>query len=323
MNCFCTIITPNYIYYSLALRDSLVQFNNETRLYILISGNDNNLKQKIEIEYDNTFVILMDTLIKTGTGRAIYDKYFHTDIHDFRWSMKPVLINYLLTELGMKKVLYCDSDIHFFSSYDFLFNELDTSDILITPHWRSSNPHFDEANFQILLTSGLYNGGFIGANENATAAMQWWAMACEYMCVKDPARGLFGDQAYLNLLPIYFDNVKIIKHKGCNVANWNMVESKRTNSADKKTVVIADKYPIVFIHFTSSTIRGIISGEDNLLRPFLVRYNESLKKYNPQIDILPTHNLIAEKEPDPLMNKTMYRKLKKIIKTSFKGTRVK
>ncbi len=183
----------------------------------------------------------------------------------FRWSMKPVLMKYLLEQKNVHKVIYLDCDIYFFGDYDFLFDELSRNNVLLSPHWRSSDPHKDPANFAMLYTEGLYNGGFAGANDAAIPALDWWAMACDYICVVDRARGMFVDQVHLNLLPVYFENIGILKHRGCNVANWNMIECERTLSGNNPEVLITGKYPIVFIHFAGSMIRGIFRGAGSFI----------------------------------------------------------
>ncbi len=50
----------------------------------------------------------------------------------FRWSMKSMLISYLLDK-GFDKVLYIDCDMFFFNDYHFLFSDLDTSSVVINP----------------------------------------------------------------------------------------------------------------------------------------------------------------------------------------------
>ena len=55
---------------------------------------------------------------------------------------------------------------------------------------------------------------------------------------------------------------------------------------------ILDKYPIVFIHFTSSTIKGIQGGEDHLLKHNLEEYNQKLLKYGWPQDILCLHKIM-------------------------------
>ena len=115
-----------------------------------------------------------------------------------------------------------------------LFNELENNNTVLTPHWRGEYPEIDEVNFNLQFVGGLYNAGFIGVNESAKNAMSWWANACLYKCEKDFKNGHYVDQTYLNLLPIYFEGIKILKHQGCNVANWNQNVCKRTIRFNKK-----------------------------------------------------------------------------------------
>lgn len=276
---FSTIITADHIQYALALRKSILDFGKDIFFHILVVDKTKGLKVQIENNYSNTSICYAEDICIDGIAKSIFSRYYHSDMDAFRWSMKPVFIKYLLLEKNYGKVIYTDCDIHFYSDYHFLLDELDMYNVLITPHWRSSNPNVDLPNFEMLYTNGIYNGGFIGANKKAIAVMEWWAMACEYRCIKDPINGMFVDQAYLNLLPVYFEKVGIVKHKGCNVANWNMIECKRSLSPDQKTVLIADQYQIVFIHFTKSTINGIISGNDALLNSYLQQYYNDINQY--------------------------------------------
>jgi hypothetical protein len=41
------------------------------------------------------------------------------------------------------KVVYLDNDIYFFSSPNFIWDELDDNDVLLTPHHYSRNPEKD------------------------------------------------------------------------------------------------------------------------------------------------------------------------------------
>ncbi len=316
MKTFCTICSGNYLSYGLALYESLLKFDKNVSLNILISDNQEYLSNYTH-PFPNLKFYFTEDLCDTGYGKQLYEKYFSNDINCFRWSMKSVFIKYLLQKQNFDKVIFTDSDIFFFHDYNFLFNELESNDVLITPHWRTSNPNIDAANFITLYTSGLYNGGFFAANKNAIAALDWWSMSCVFTCEKNRLNGQFGDQSHLNLLPIYFDNVKIIKHRGCNVANWNLVECKRTKTND--TILINNEYPIVFIHFTNSTIRGIESGEDKNLEEFLDIYKSTLLKHGRKILNEPTQPKLIKEVPKPIKQgffKKMKQKLR--IRTRIK-----
>jgi hypothetical protein len=315
MNAFCTIITADHIHYALALRKSLLGFGKNFSFHILVSGKERGWKKKIENKYDNTFLYFTEKICNDGVAKAIYTKYYPADMDAFRWSMKPVFINYLLQEKNFDKVIYTDCDIHFYNDYHFLLDELDQYNVLISPHWRSSDPHADLPNFELLYTNGIYNGGLVGANKHGSAAMVWWAMSCEFICVKNTTIGMFVDQVHLNLLPVYFEKVGIIKHRGCNVANWNMVECERSVAADQKTVIIAQRFPVVFIHFTKSTIDGIYSGVDPLLLPYLERYYASINEYAMETELLKKLTISFPKRAivSPVKMSSLG-KIKKIIK---------
>jgi SAM-dependent methyltransferase len=284
-NTFCTIITENYLPYALSLLNSISIFNNKITLHVLISDSENSVpspNQRLKIHS-------IKEMSDNEVLQALHLKYYSSNHDAFRWSMKSVFIKHLLENYNKEKVIYVDSDIHFFSDYNFLFQELDTSNVILTPHWRASNPLVDKNNFDLLMTSGLYNAGFIGVNKFAVNAMDWWAKACLYKCEIDPTKGHFVDQTYLDLFHILFENVKVVRHRGLNVANWNQVECKRCLTKDGN-VIINNTYPIVFIHFTASTIRGILSGQDSLLINYLKHYAESLKAIDSTIDLLNKFN---------------------------------
>jgi SAM-dependent methyltransferase len=277
-----TIITNDYIHYALTLNESLLTFDSTAQLKVLITDTVADFSA-VTSQYPNTEIYFVDQLCQEGIGKKIYKKYAATDKDRLRWSIKPVFINFLLDQ-NYDQVFLLDSDLYFFAPFDFLSKVLDRYGVLLTPHWRASNPQLDEKNFTILQTDGLFNAGFIGATKLGRPAMQWWAAACDFKCSKEPHKGFFDDQAYLNLLPIYFDHVEILRHRGCNIANWNQIECERTLSASGK-VKIKPNFEVVFIHFTKSTIQGIESGRDYLLRPYLEKYLISLEKHKRWVEL--------------------------------------
>lgn len=274
---FCTIITANFIHYALSLYDSLSKWGKIESFYILIA--DQNIEfNNVNSHFPSIKILYPEEVCNDAIGKEIQKKYQTSNIDCFRWSMKSVFIKYLL-DTGYDQVFFLDPDLYFYNSFDFLFQELEGNSVILTPHWRASNPDEDRSNFAILLNKGLFNAGFVGASKAGIPAMEWWGKLCAYECIKAPERGVFDDQAYLNLMPIYFEGVKILRHQGCNVANWNQVECKRTLNQEGK-VLINNEWEIVFIHFTRSTVNGIISGQDRLLNSHLAQQQASLEKFS-------------------------------------------
>jgi hypothetical protein len=177
----------------------------------------------------------------------------------------------------------------FFNDYTFLFEELDHSSILLTPHWRNSNPLIDKDSFIALFTSGIFSGGFIGANRDALPAMKWWAEACHFMMGPRMDIGIYDDQKYLDAFPVLFEKTKIVRHRGCGVGA-NMEETKRMMVNGK--VLINGQYPVIFVHFDNVLVQGILKGYDEHLLPYLNQYTKvfeesgsSLSDYLRQVSV--------------------------------------
>ena len=225
-----------------------------------------------------------------------------------RWSLKPVFLRHLL-ETTTDKVIYVDNDIYFFGDFAFLFDLLDTHDFLLTPHHYPRDPHRDqnwlEANFRV----GLYNAGFVGVNQNATKDLTWWADCCAYRCEKNLLRGTFDDQKYLDLIPVMNENTHIIRHKGCNVAEWNRSVISRSEKDGK--VFLDEVYPLVFIHFNGTTVRAIEQGEEPLLKKSLSLYLANLKKHKTDITTAQLYKLPG------LLDRVKYRVWKTVTDASL------
>ena len=275
---FCTIISKSHLAYAKALRDSILQFNEEGVLHILV------IDEKVTENYGKekgTLFYGLDKLSSFALAASIIQLY-NAKPDQLRWSLKPGFLAYLLEE-NESPVIYVDCDIHFFSDYHFLFSRLTSSSLLLSPHFRALDPFVDSNNFLKNFSEGIFNGGFIGASSLGLPALKWWASACEYACRVDKGLGLYDDQKYLDLLPARFDKVDVLDHKGCNLAGWNKVDCRR--SLVNGEVRINETYPVVFIHFADSTAYGMVYGDDVLLKPYFEIYASRILKYNPDIDL--------------------------------------
>jgi hypothetical protein len=272
---FCTISTHDHLYKAYALFDSIAAQGYDCRLHLLCT--DARLIYPQPHEHIITYQ-LCD--LEGDTARAIQEKYARQK-DALRWSLKPVFMNYLLSEQGVEQLIYADNDICFYSDYTFLFGLLTQYSFLLTPHHYDRSPrerqNWLEANFRV----GLYNAGFAGASKAGCATLAWWAESCLYCCEKNMWRGLFDDQKFLDLIPIVDPLAHVVQHKGCNVAEWNRTICKR--SIIEGQVFINGQYPVVFIHFNSTTIREIMDQNDPLLIPLFEQYMMRINKYNSSI----------------------------------------
>ncbi|MEO5561859.1 MAG: hypothetical protein ABIR18_00465 [Chitinophagaceae bacterium] len=269
MNTFCTIITADYFPRALALYKSIAKYDQEIELQVLIA--DNKPVAELPGHFPKIKIFQVSELSSYPLVTELYNKYAHVSTDFFRWSLKPILISYLLKK-GWQKILYLDCDMYFVNDYHFLFDELDYSSVLLTPHWRNKDPLVDEVSFFSLFRSGIFTAGFVGANQKSRDAMEWWANACHFLMGEHPSLGIHDDQRYLDILPVYYPDTKIIRHRGCTIGAWQYEECKRVLVNGE--VRINGEYPVIFIHFEEMLVSQILKGHDELLLPYLNEYKE-------------------------------------------------
>lgn len=252
----CTISTESHLFKSYALLDSVKKYS-DTKLFCLVTD-----MEKTDEKEGLVFHTLND--IQNDIAEKMQLKYKSDKL---RWALKSVYVKFLL-ENGCDQVIYVDNDIFFYSSPDFLFEKLESSSFLLTPHFYKTDitkeQNWFEANFRV----GLYNTGFFGANKNAVPILDWWAECCLYNIKKSYWRGLYDDQKYLDLIPVKFDTVEIIKNRGCNLAGWND-ETYKENSDS-----------LIFVHFADITMERW-GKSPHPLHAYYRKYVEKLRQYKP------------------------------------------
>ena len=271
---FCTITTYDHLFKVFALADSLCAIYTQTTLHVLCID-----KKNIGDAHPHCKFHELEDLKQEPIFDKIKSKY-SSEKDKLRWCMKPVFLSYLLKQTD--KVIYLDNDICLFGAFDFLFALLDKHSFLLTPHHYSRDPQKEQNWFEANFRVGLFNAGFVAVSRTAGDSLRWWAEACAYRCEKSALRGLFDDQKYLDLIPVMDENAFILRHRGCNVAEWNRAEIPRTQKPDG-SVWLADKYPLIFIHFNHTTIRAIHYGLEPCLTKYLDSYLSLLKKYKPSV----------------------------------------
>ena len=274
----CTISTQSHLFKSRTTLNSVKTFLDVDLFCLLTDTSDHGEKNEV------AFTNLSD--LTSEAAKGIIKKYNGDKL---RWALKPIYTLFLL-EKGYDAVIYVDNDIYFHSSPNFLFEKLKTSSFLLTPHFYKSNHKKDqnwlEANYRV----GLYNAGFFGVNKSAIPILDWWAGCCLYNVKKAYWRGLYDDQKYLDLVPVIFDRVEIVKHRGCNFAGWNsdeVVIEERNNQLHIK----GDH--LVFIHYAQLSMERF-SNIQSPVYNYYIDYLETLKKYNPNFEFqVKKRNLLA------------------------------
>lgn len=199
-------------------------------------------------EYDR--VVAVETLFGDETEQWL----FGHDIVEACTAVKGRALQHIMNDETAEKVFYFDPDIAVFNSMDPVVEILDSYSIVLTPHQLDPEPADDTRaildNEIASLNYGVFNLGFIAVRNDPEARRfaNWWADRLYSWCHDRLDMGIFVDQKWCNLIPCFFENVKILRDPGYNVASWNLSHRKLAFSADG--VAEINGTPLRFYHFT-------------------------------------------------------------------------
>lgn len=160
----------------------------------------------------------------------------------------------ILGQSGCTKLIYFDPDIAVINSISEVVDLLDDHSIVLTPHQIDPETRDRRGAIQdneiASLNYGVFNLGFIAIANDAEGQRfaQWWDDRLRDWCHDRLDIGVFVDQKWCNLVPCFFDNVKILRDPGYNVASWNL--SQRRMRYDDVGTALINERPLRFYHFT-------------------------------------------------------------------------
>jgi hypothetical protein len=175
------------------------------------------------------------------------------NIVELNTAVKPFYIEELYRRhQDADQVIYLDPDILVLSGLEQVESALSKSNLVVTPHSCTYDNSPENIWYEIsMLQTGLFNLGFLGTKrgEITVTFLKWWQRRLLEYCRYWTTRGLFVDQHWVNLAPVYFQDVHIEKDPGLNMAYWNLFE--RTLSSRAARYWVNEKHPLVFYHFSS------------------------------------------------------------------------
>jgi hypothetical protein len=265
----CTIIAKNYLAFARTLAQSFLNLHPGYRCYVLIvddfEGYINPQHECFEI------VRLTDLDIPNLPGFC-----FKYDIKELCCAAKAYLLDYLIHEKGVARLLYLDPDILVTGSLNGLYEKLDADDIILTPHLDADYPDDDLLpDDGHILRAGQFNLGFIGVNSsgNAQSFLSWWKPKLYEKCVVDLLNGYFVDQKFIDFVPLFFEHVLVEKEAGYNVAYWNL-HSRRVTY--EKGQWKCNEGPLYFFHFSGYQMESNVIS--NHIPESLARYTLSNRR---------------------------------------------
>lgn len=239
-----TICSNNYLAQAIVLGNTLKKHNPSYRFVIglvdkkLNSFDYSSVPHEI-IEVENIGVPWFDEMV------------MRYNIVELNTAFKPFYFSYFFQTTDAASVIYLDPDIEVFSQFTVLENELETNNIVVTPHFMTPLNDDKWQAEEDFLNAGIYNLGFIAIRNNNVGKemVGWWSERLRNKAFINYSKGMFTDQIWINFVPLFFEGVKILTHKGHNVAYWNLHE--RVISSVGGRYMINNDTPLVFYHYAS------------------------------------------------------------------------
>lgn len=242
----CTIVARNYVALARSMLASVAEFEPAMDRFVFL------LDDVANVETFAEGTVLRPADIFDPAAYAELARNY--DVVEFSTAVKPAVLRYVL-DRGYERALYLDADIQVFAPLDAVTVPLERNDIVLTPHLTDALPLGDRLRDELAVKrTGIFNLGFIGvANSPAARAMlDWWEERLAQFCRKDVMSGLFVDQRWLDFVPAMFERTAIVRHRGCNVAYWNL-RTRRLAAGDELRLESGE--PVVFFHFSSFDAR--------------------------------------------------------------------
>lgn len=239
-----TICSANHLAYAKTMADSLLQVAPE---YMVMIGLADRINNRFSVDEFLPHQLIEVEQLAIPAFESMSRQY---TLIELNCAMKPFLAQYILDREQPDILLYIDADIFFYQSIAPIEAVLTQNAIAITPHFFTPINDGALPMERDVLRSGIYNAGFIAMKNNAITQsfLQWWAERLTNQCYYNFAEGMAVDQNWLNLVPLFFENVAIVQHKGCNVAYWNLHE--RNLTVRNHAVWVNETELLIFLHIS-------------------------------------------------------------------------
>jgi len=243
MNAAFTICANNYLASAKVLKDSFSTYHPEIPFFIVLVDKEDPSLNYTDFCKDNILYI------NDIAGLDIDDLSKRFNIAELCTTVKPFIFKYLFKKYT--QVVYLDPDIKVYSPLTECWEALKKYTFVLTPHLMTPIDDDKKPTDFITLRTGIFNLGFIGLSSGGEmdGFLDWWGERVLKYGYTNWNEGMFYDQIWANYIPVMFNNYYILKHFGYNVANWNWHE--RFIEKINESLIVNDKYPLVFFHFSS------------------------------------------------------------------------
>ncbi len=238
----CTIIARNYLPAARVLAASFLEHHPEGRVSTLVIDD---LYGEVDAASE-PFEVLRPGDVGIGADEFHYMAMIY-DVLELATSVKPWLIEHLLSRSDADSVIYLDPDIRVYGPLDEVAVLAREHGIVLTPHVTAPIPRdgkgIDET---AILAAGIYNLGFIAVGAGSQAFLDFWKERVYRECQVDVQNMRFVDQRWMDFTPGIFD-CHVLRDTAYNVAYWNIFQRDLRWTGEGYRV---DGEPLKFFHFS-------------------------------------------------------------------------
>jgi len=247
MTVVLTICSANYLAHAKVLGDSLAVSNPE---YKFVIGLVDRVPTEINLASWLPYEVILVTDLRIPEFPAMAEKY---GIVELNTAVKPFYLEFLYQrDPSVEIVIYLDPDILVLGSFRPLAEKMEKRNIALTPHSCTHDDSLANIHYEIgMLCTGIYNLGFILTvrAETTFAFLKWWQRRLLDYCYYRAGAGLFVDQLWVSLAPLYFEGVYVETNPGYNMCYWNHFERQLSCQANR--YLVNGRHDLVFYHFSN------------------------------------------------------------------------
>ena len=250
----CTIVAKNYLAMARTLCRSFLRHHAGARAFVLLTD-------EVESAFDPSQEPFELVEARELGVPDFADLAYRYSVLELSTALKPAFLLHLLETKGVESLVYLDPDVFVYGPLEEVRSSLETHDVVLTPHiLEPIRPDGRLPDERGLIAAGVFNLGFVAVRRSpaALALLEWWGARLHDGAYLDFATGLFTDQKWMNLAPCFLDRLAILRHRGYNVAYWNLQE--RTPLARDGDGWAIGSEPLRFVHFS-----GLNPDQPNLV----------------------------------------------------------
>lgn len=265
-----TLCSANYLAHAKVLGDSLTEHNPD---YHFVIGLVDRVPKELDPSYWHPYELIPVEELGIPEFGEMARNY---SVVELNTAVKPFYMERLYErDPSVDAVIYLDPDILVCASFKSLAEKLRKHNLIVTPH----SCTFDDSPANMfyettMLSAGVYNLGFIATSRGATtfAFLKWWQKRLRDYCYYRAGTGMFVDQIWVTLAPLYFPGVYVEKEPGYNMCYWNHFE--RRLSRQNGQYIVNGRHDLIFYHFSSynpAKPEAIANRPEQLIMSFLDR----------------------------------------------------